>query len=401
MVTSRVSSLPPTDKDTYIGQKVHTGKHGVGQTKHLPWVGKFLQGFVHEECLVVFCQSCHGNLRETSRWKFVLFRKFLFVLGWVFELAPKFELEYMMEHRVQMFAKSQLTTLGFNAASDCDLPLLHLCSIFSDGSLWYLVHRSWGQGRLVGHSKTFYIRSFHQSGDSSNKKKVIHIIPNLESSCSPQQLLKSIAHTHVPSLQDVASKVEVHLVAWQHLAHRCTELGLRLYKLRPKHHYFDHLGRDMSRTLLNPRKVHQCNNDESFLGYLKRIGVRCHQANMMHRLFQRYLLFLSIRWHDASCEDKWKQHTGAKCWERSCPQTARAGWELGSTRALKLWCLCVWVRVPWVGTAKKIIPKFFSAPFQLLSGSPRKNAERSYMVSLGRSVASRSKHIYLFIYLSN
>lgn len=152
-------------------------------------------------------------------------------------------------------------------------------------------------------------------------------------------LVHKPAHTHVPSIEDVARKVEVHLVAWQHLAHRCTELGLLLYKLRPKHHYFDHLGRDIARTLLNPRKVHQCNNDESFLGYLKRIGVRCHQANIMHRLFQRYLLFLSIRWHDTSCEDNWKQHTRGKSWERCCLQTACAGRELGSTRAQKPWCL--------------------------------------------------------------
>ena len=56
---------------------------------------------------------------------------------------------------IQLFAKSQFTTLGFNAASDCDLPLLYLCSFFSDGSLWYLVHRDWWYGRLVGHSETF------------------------------------------------------------------------------------------------------------------------------------------------------------------------------------------------------------------------------------------------------
>ena len=171
----------------------------------------------------------------------------------------------------------------------------------------------WDTAKLFNY---FNLRSFQQSWDTTSKKKGNHnhsklgvflfTPPALEVDSldfTMFLLVHKPAHTHVPSIEDVARKVEVHLVAWQHLAHRCTELGLLLYKLRPKHHYFDHLGRDIARTLLNPRKVHQCNNDESFLGYLKRIGVRCHQANMMHRLFQRYLLFLSIRWHDTSCED--------------------------------------------------------------------------------------------------
>lgn len=101
------------------------------------------------------------------------------------------------------------------------------------------------------------------------------------------------------SAEEVAHNFEVHLLAWQHLAARCEGLNLRLYKLRPKHHYFDHIGEDVQRTCLNMWKLASCNNDESFLGYLKRIGIRCHQASMVQRLFQRYLLFLSVRWHDA------------------------------------------------------------------------------------------------------
>ena len=117
--------------------------------------------------------------------------------------------------------------------------------------------------------------------------------------------VKSTGHNlpSVVSLKDLATYMEIHLVAWQHLASRCQVLGLRLYKCRPKHHFLDHLGRDVRRTLLNPRKVNQCNADESFLGYLKRIGVRCHQANMMTRLLNRYLLFLSLRWHESASEN--------------------------------------------------------------------------------------------------
>lgn len=98
--------------------------------------------------------------------------------------------------------------------------------------------------------------------------------------------------------KEVGRSLHVHLLAWQHLAGQCEDLGLYLYKLRPKHHNVDHLGRDVSRTRLNPRKVMSCFSDESFLGYIKRIGVRCHQASMMGRLYSRYLLFLSLRWRD-------------------------------------------------------------------------------------------------------
>lgn len=74
------------------------------------------------------------------------------------------------------------------------------------------------------------------------------------------------------SAEEVAHNFEVHLLAWQHLAARCEGLNLRLYKLRPKHHYFDHIGEDVQRTRLNMWKLASCNNDESFLGYLKRLG---------------------------------------------------------------------------------------------------------------------------------
>ncbi|CAL1135367.1 unnamed protein product [Cladocopium goreaui] len=94
---------------------------------------------------------------------------------------------------------------------------------------------------------------------------------------------------------ETGKNLEVHLVAWQHLASFFENLGECLFKLRPKHHNVNHMAQDVPRTRLNPRKVQACFNDESFLGYVKRIGVRCHQSNMMERLYQRYLLYLSLR----------------------------------------------------------------------------------------------------------
>lgn len=100
-------------------------------------------------------------------------------------------------------------------------------------------------------------------------------------------------------LEAVSKHLEAHLVAWQKAAHICEQKELRLYKLRPKHHYMDHMAKDLGRNCLNSLKLMACFGDESFLGYLKRIGVQCHSSNMMERLFQRYLLFLALRWRDA------------------------------------------------------------------------------------------------------
>lgn len=99
--------------------------------------------------------------------------------------------------------------------------------------------------------------------------------------------------------KDFSNHVEIHLIAWQHLAAICQDQSLRLFKLRPKHHSCDHMGTQVARTKVNPRKAMQCFGDESFLGFWKRIGVKCHSTSILRRIYQRYLLFLSLRWRDA------------------------------------------------------------------------------------------------------
>ena len=103
----------------------------------------------------------------------------------------------------------------------------------------------------------------------------------------------------VLSLQEISASCELHLIAWQHLACECQKRSMRLFKLRPKHHSLDHMSSQLARTKLNPRKVFSCFADESFLGYLKRIGTRCHASTMTKRIFERYLMFLALRWRDA------------------------------------------------------------------------------------------------------
>lgn len=102
------------------------------------------------------------------------------------------------------------------------------------------------------------------------------------------------------STQEVHRCLTTHLLSWQHLAGLSAQRNMFLFKMRPKHHFMFHIKEDLKRTLLNPQRVQSCHSDESFLGCIKRVGVACHQMSMLTRLYQRYLLFLSVRWKDTA-----------------------------------------------------------------------------------------------------
>lgn len=108
-------------------------------------------------------------------------------------------------------------------------------------------------------------------------------------------------------LQDFSDRLQVHLIAWQHLAAMSQDRGLMLFKLRPKHHSCDHLREQVARTRINPRLAMQCFGDESFLGFWKRIGISCHSSSILRRIYDRYLLYISLRWRDA--RDSWEMGT--------------------------------------------------------------------------------------------
>ena len=99
--------------------------------------------------------------------------------------------------------------------------------------------------------------------------------------------------------KEIARSIHLHLVSWQWLAAEFAERGVSLFYLRPKHHCTDHMGEQVERWRINPRRVMACWSDESFLGSLKRIGVMCHRRSVLRRSFQRYALFISMRWHNA------------------------------------------------------------------------------------------------------
>lgn len=86
---------------------------------------------------------------------------------------------------------------------------------------------------------------------------------------------------------------------WQGLRLICEEAGLLRWRLRPKHHYMQHLAADTMRTQLNPRPM-SCFQDESLLGHLKAIATKCHSSQVILRLFQRLILNLAQRFKQSS-----------------------------------------------------------------------------------------------------
>ncbi|CAE7832343.1 unnamed protein product [Symbiodinium sp. CCMP2592] len=92
--------------------------------------------------------------------------------------------------------------------------------------------------------------------------------------------------------------VQLHLRTWQRLALKFEALGIALCKIRPKHHYLQHIGLYVASTRVNVR-IHQNFNSESYMGKMKKIAVKCHSISMMLRVQQRYVLYLALSWERA------------------------------------------------------------------------------------------------------
>lgn len=88
-----------------------------------------------------------------------------------------------------------------------------------------------------------------------------------------------------------------HLRHWQGLRQMSMNANVKRWRFRPKHHYIEHVALSLPRVRLNPR-VTSCFQDESFLGAIRRVAIRCNANNVLLRLFQRVLLNLGQRWHD-------------------------------------------------------------------------------------------------------
>ena len=100
-------------------------------------------------------------------------------------------------------------------------------------------------------------------------------------------------------VEEVKRCIDLHLQCWQHVAASCVERRLKMFRLRPKAHYLQHLGRDIARNHVNVRLVSACFYDESFLGYIKRIACACHSSSMIKdRFWQRYLINMALRFEN-------------------------------------------------------------------------------------------------------
>jgi hypothetical protein len=85
------------------------------------------------------------------------------------------------------------------------------------------------------------------------------------------------------------------LCSYQYMSAEALRNQIRLWKIKPKMHYFCHV-LDSLGDLPNPRHV-ECFTDESYLGKVKALGQKCHGATISKRILQRYIIYLAIRWH--------------------------------------------------------------------------------------------------------
>lgn len=89
------------------------------------------------------------------------------------------------------------------------------------------------------------------------------------------------------------------LRTYQRLAEMANSVGRKSYHMRPKFHELDHVMASLTQMKLNPMRL-DCFGDEDFMGKLKKMGAHVHSGNVMHRLQQRYLFYLWIRWRKAA-----------------------------------------------------------------------------------------------------
>jgi hypothetical protein len=84
-----------------------------------------------------------------------------------------------------------------------------------------------------------------------------------------------------------------YLLAYQWLSEESGLLNTHNFKMRPKRHYVDHTVRNLVNGL-NPATI-SCDDDETFMGIVKRIGSEAHGSTAMLRVLQRYLAGLAMR----------------------------------------------------------------------------------------------------------
>ena len=90
------------------------------------------------------------------------------------------------------------------------------------------------------------------------------------------------------------------LLLYQRLAEDSYSRSERMWKLRPKMHYFMHIIESLPTTFENPARA-DAFAWEDFMGRIKRIAAKTHRRSASLRVVQRWLLLLSQRWHQRRC----------------------------------------------------------------------------------------------------
>lgn len=107
----------------------------------------------------------------------------------------------------------------------------------------------------------------------------------------------------VGEANEASEVMDNHLRTYAVLASHFWNKREMLFKMRSKTHYLWHVARETRVWRLNTGLFHTF-QDESFLGKIKCIGVRCHGRTCSQRLFQRLILCLAVFMNErrkASC----------------------------------------------------------------------------------------------------
>jgi hypothetical protein len=103
-----------------------------------------------------------------------------------------------------------------------------------------------------------------------------------------------------------ASSGRLFLLSYQTLAEEAIARRTFLYKVRPKHHDYDHVIMLLEGgSVLNPRFL-SCFAEEDLMGKLKLIGLKCSRQTASLRILESWLLTVDRRWRGLSQD--WSLH---------------------------------------------------------------------------------------------
>jgi hypothetical protein len=94
-------------------------------------------------------------------------------------------------------------------------------------------------------------------------------------------------------IAEAAYSGRTYLLCYQWLSVESLTLQTHNFRMRPKRHFVDHMVRKLHWGL-NPGEV-TCDDDETFMGVVKRFGSSTHGLSAMRRILDRYLVGLGMR----------------------------------------------------------------------------------------------------------